>query len=1249
MLQYEVLLSAHTLLRPLQLQLQVSAALSGTQLAGLLAKQVPNTRWYLGETVLEDVRALSPGDPLLLTDVPHPVEPSVGGHTRLKLYVPEGQDAGAWVSLRRGSLPIGRCAPLHLNDPKVSRVHARVVVDERSIRLQGVEGQQVSVYSKGAFRLLQGVAELRSGSRFRLGETVFEVGDPARSGVGEAIDGDQLRFDVPQRPELGRLVMLCVAALVPVLSGVLLMLLTGSMLFLAVSGISALLGVFPAFQLLGERRRWKRTVVERQRSVLAARERFAGPLGTSLVAGIDRAVLGVLPVGPPPLVFGRGNWQPASGPSSPGALRRRLSQPRTPGRRGGPWLHQVPVFAPMAAGVWQILGGDHQAVDNLLASLIARLVPQLAAGRVELVIDPSVTHLPAELLLLRNVRQEAGDQLARTVPFPALPTGMLNRNGIDSGQKIGQEPVITQVFLTARSPLALAQTLVISLHPVLSDLTEYWVDPVRRTAHLPDEQLRLDTPAQLDSGRLSRIIQTCLMRVPGLLLPGQTPGPSHLAAPNPFELIAVLGQDAHHTQQVLDFEEDGPHVLICGTTGSGKSEALRRIIADLSARYSPQDLAFALVDFKGGAGLAVFEQLPHVQLSASDLDAAGAQRTLTQLELEVVRRERMLAEHQCSDRNEYSRLPDVAPLPRLLVVVDEFRVLVESLSEASARIDRLAAVGRSLGIHLLLSTQRAAGALSGQTRANVNTVIALRVKDAAESTELVGSPIAAHLGNPGSAVICGPGHSAHQFQFALAVNPDLTGNISERGPGNLLLHPLDSFGTATAPQQGKSLQRGVQLVSKRWEHTPLPCCPFAPQLPQPGAEADQVYTAVAGSAQPTCGVVDDLPAGQLTDLCVDPSQGLLVCGLPDAGGRQLFEHLAKQDKQVLCLGETIGNDHDPAPGLRTVTGEDQYLFLEALDYLESLPSDRQLLVLVHGIARLQSLLEPLVFQRLDQLLIEVLRRGSASNVQLVVMADRDLNLLKAAGLCAEQWYFPLNSTEQLRMAWPKLPPTSPLPGRGIRFGPTAAPMTIQLLPPDLRVAPQPASDDFWAIPPADELGADEWKLEIGRSLLLGRPCYLDSFEPMFFICPLERDRKRLGELLAARWHTKLLDGAGQWFAWLESEEHGTAGPRSATICVYLQSTGSPEIALLFQRSLELGSRMVLLVPPSPRLAYDLGLPGFMLDDRRAFAVEAQCAQDLLPLSWRPLAPATRGGKHQQKQWRTITSIAGHPRAIIIES
>src|SRR5699024_2492585 len=150
---------------------------------------------------------------------------------------------------------------------------------------------------------------------------------------------------------------------------------------------------------------------------------------------------------------------------------------------------------------------------------------------------------------------------------------------------------------------------------------------------------------------------------------------------------------------------------------------------------------------------------------------------------------------------------------------------------------------------------------------------------------------------------------------------------------------------------GQALHRHVRQLADSWRHSPLPPCPFAPQLPPPEQKATPpTQWQGDGAGAIFCGVVDDLAAGRLEDLVIEPARGrgLLVCGVPEAGGRQLFEGLMRLERRILCFGDALFPDSVPLPGTLTVNGEDRYLFLEALDDLESLPRDRLTLVLVHG-------------------------------------------------------------------------------------------------------------------------------------------------------------------------------------------------------------------------------------------------------------------------------------------------------------
>jgi S-DNA-T family DNA segregation ATPase FtsK/SpoIIIE len=197
---------------------------------------------------------------------------------------------------------------------------------------------------------------------------------------------------------------------------------------------------------------------------------------------------------------------------------------------------------------------------------------------------------------------------------------------------------------------------------------------------------------------------------------------------------------------VLDLAADGPHVLVAGTTGSGKSELLRTLVVSLSIHHRPEDLSFVLVDYKGGAAFRECERLPHTAGVVTDLDEHLAQRALTSLRAELKRRERLFVSVGATDFASYQRhsAPEQA-LPRLVVVIDEFRALAEELPEFVDGIVSIAALGRSLGLHVVLATQRPAGVVTADIKANVNLRIALRVRDSTDSQDVLDSPEAATI------------------------------------------------------------------------------------------------------------------------------------------------------------------------------------------------------------------------------------------------------------------------------------------------------------------------------------------------------------------------------------------------------------------------------------------------------------------------------------------------------------------------
>lgn len=220
---------------------------------------------------------------------------------------------------------------------------------------------------------------------------------------------------------------------------------------------------------------------------------------------------------------------------------------------------------------------------------------------------------------------------------------------------------------------------------------------------------------------------------------------------------SVFGADDQGRPVSVDLRRDGPHGIIAGTTGSGKSELLLSFLGSLVAQHPPERLVLFLIDFKGGATFASLEQLPHVVGYVTDLDGSErlSERAFTSLDAEIARRKRVLAEHGVPDLAAYERLVGAPAMPTLLVVIDEFALLVTEQPRVKPRLDAIAAQGRSLGIHLLLATQSPGGVITPAIRANTNIWLCLRVVNDAESMEVLGSRDAAQIPNdaPGRAYL----------------------------------------------------------------------------------------------------------------------------------------------------------------------------------------------------------------------------------------------------------------------------------------------------------------------------------------------------------------------------------------------------------------------------------------------------------------------------------------------------------------
>ncbi|MES5824386.1 FtsK/SpoIIIE domain-containing protein [Streptomyces sp. RG80] len=243
--------------------------------------------------------------------------------------------------------------------------------------------------------------------------------------------------------------------------------------------------------------------------------------------------------------------------------------------------------------------------------------------------------------------------------------------------------------------------------------------------------------------------------------------------------MAVIGE-SYDGAFGIDIRKDGPHGLIAGTTGSGKSELLQTIVAALAVANTPENMTFVLVDYKGGAAFKDCVHLPHTVGMVTDLDAHLVERALESLGAELHRREHILAAADAKDIEDYQDLvkrdPSHKPVPRLLIVIDEFASMVRDLPDFVTGLVNIAQRGRSLGIHLLLATQRPSGVVSPEIRANTNLRIALRVTDGGESSDVIDSPEAGHISKST------PGRAYVRLGHASLV-PFQSGRVGGRRPG----------------------------------------------------------------------------------------------------------------------------------------------------------------------------------------------------------------------------------------------------------------------------------------------------------------------------------------------------------------------------------------------------------------------------------------------------------------------------------
>jgi S-DNA-T family DNA segregation ATPase FtsK/SpoIIIE len=531
----------------------------------------------------------------------------------------------------------------------------------------------------------------------------------------------------------------------------------------------------------------------------------------------------------------------------------------------------------------------------------------------------------------------------------------------------------------------------------------------------------------------------------------------------PVCLRVPVGTDGSGATATVDLAREGPHALVAGTTGSGKSELLRTLVTALALRNPPDRLALLLVDYKGGSSLGDCAGLPHTTGLVTDLDPHLGERVLTSLRAELRRRESRLVEAGVRDVRDYAG----NDVPRLVVVVDEFRVLAEELPDVLAGLVRVATVGRSLGVHLVLATQRPAGVVSADLRANVNLRIALRVRDAADSLDVLEVADAAHLpeGRPGAALVRTGASPVRALQVAPA-GPGHRCDTEEAWEVEEAADVWDAWRRVRLPTPTLSDPRdnGLGDLPGLLSRAATATGHVAPVVWLPPLPS--VITSAEGSDGRAWAVADRPDEQRRAELAWRPDAPLAVVGSARSGRSTALRSLVRAAGPawlyVLDLGRALaGTELSRHPGLRSwVAPDDVAHGLRTMEVLGRLVEDRlaagppsagqghvPVVVVVDGWERWVESYDQVDRGRGVDLLLRLLREGPAAGVVALLSGGGALLGGAVSGLVAETWALRLHDPGDVLRAGlrPRQVPRDQPPGRVVR---TRDGLVAQVVTPD---------------------------------------------------------------------------------------------------------------------------------------------------------------------------------------------------------
>jgi S-DNA-T family DNA segregation ATPase FtsK/SpoIIIE len=1039
---------------------QVHAALAeaGLPAAGLWA----GSRALAPETPLTDP-ALRHGTRLGV-DRPGPRGAGPGG--ALELHVCGGPGAGRTHPLTRGVLVVGRgrgpghppAAHLAVPDGQVSRAHVEVTVTGSGVvvrDLGSANGSRLDRTADGGGGCEVGPDPVGwpLGAVLRIGATALRLVAPHATPVGAGPGpGGRQRVraaDGPGHPAVAPVVVdvpgappapadrspAWPAIVLPAAGGAAMawVLSAPQFLLLALLGPLVALGTWGSDRWSGRRGHRRRTVdhavahaevdARTGRAVAdeLARRDLRAPDPAALVAAATRRSVPLWTRGradPDLLVVRLG-----TGPGVTAVVRRTAGAPDAPEP-----ADRVPVTVDLRA-VGLDLRGPRPAVLGVLRSVVCQVAVLHPPDAVAI----TVLAAPGRLADWRWTRWLPRVAVGTDAPGDAVPGGPVHLLVVDGAPaddgRTGPLPRAGVVLAGTGGPARDDQTAVVEVAGDADGRAR-----LRRPGQ-PDQPLDLDLVDPGVADRLARDLAPLAVPRAAGGLPAQVRWRDLVRDTPPrwsrsrAHLTCLLGTGAAGPV-ALDLCAAGPHAVVAGTTGAGKSELLRTLVLGLASAHPPDLCSFLLVDYKGGAAFAEAMDLPHTVGVLTDLDGASTARALRSLGAELTRRERLLADHGARDLAELG--PQVLA-PRLVIVVDEFATLGDELPGFVPGLVAIAQRGRSLGVHLVLATQRPAGSVGPEIRANCSVRLCLRTTDEAGSRDVLGVPDAAWLpvDRPGRALLRVGGDHPVALQVARVGGsgpPDGAPAVTVR-PWRWPAEPVHE--PAGDPAERTDLVEQVARLRTRaaTEGLPVPPRPWLPALPDrvpPGAPG-------ADPSRPPGGLVwglVDRPEVQAQEpLLVDLAAGgcWLVVGGPGSGRSTALATLLaaaedRLDPEALHVhavdhaggalaGAVRGGRHT---GTHLERGDDHRLqrlvtrLQQEVDRRRAAPGTAPaLLLLVDGVDSVWTALEELAPGSGSAALLRLLREGAAVGLTAVLTADRVLPGSRLAGAATHRLVLPL--------------------------------------------------------------------------------------------------------------------------------------------------------------------------------------------------------------------------------------------------